>query len=71
MNRDAEVIIIFKYKDNNGDHEDMTIKDIDIKTAHKIYEKIIRQWKTKKIVRIPTHAMTIASDIIFTVAIRE
>ena len=71
MDRDAEVKVIFKVKNNDGDHEDMTIGDIDIKTAHKIYKKLIHQWKTKKVVRVPTHAVTIASDAIFMIAVRE
>ena len=71
MNRDAEVKIIFKEKDNIGDHEDMAITDIDIKTAKKIYKKLIHQWKTKRVVRIDTHAITIASDAIFMITVRN
>lgn len=41
MHKDTEVKIIFKEKDNNGDHESMTTGDVDIKTADKIYEKVI------------------------------
>lgn len=68
---DAEVKLIFKEKDKDGDHEDLTIGDIDVKTAKKIYKKLIRQWKTKKVVRISTHAITIASDAIFMIALQE
>lgn len=71
MDRDAEVKVIFKEKDKDGDHEDMTITDIDIKTAKKIYKKLIHQWKTKRVVRIDTHAITIASDAIFMIALQS
>ena len=71
MNDEAEVKIIFKNKDNDGDHEKLTIRDIDIKTAKKIYKKLIRQWKTKKVVSIPTHELTIASDAISIIAIED
>ena len=71
MDKNAEVKIIFKEKDKDGDHEDLTIGDIDIKTAKKIYKKLTHEWKTKKVVRISTHAITVASDAIFMIAIRE
>lgn len=71
MDRDAEVKVIFKDKDKDGDHEDLAITDIDIKTAKKIYKKLIHQWKTKKVVQISTHAITIASDAIFMIAVRS
>jgi len=66
---DAEVKIIFKEKDKDGDHEDLTITDIDIKRANKIYKKLIRQWKTKRVVRIATHTITVASDAIFMIVV--
>lgn len=71
MYKEAEVQVIFKDKDKDGDHEDLTIKDIDIKTAKKIYKKLIRQWKTKRAVQIFTHEITVASDAIFVIVVKS
>ena len=69
MNQKA-VVIIFKQKDTDGDHEDISLTDMEHKVARKVYKKLIHQWKHNKVVNIPGHMIVVASDAIFSIIMK-
>jgi hypothetical protein len=63
-----EIIILLKTKESDGTAE--TIKIEDLKNGKKIYRQLIKQWNKKKAISLPTHHLSVASDLVHSIFLR-
>ena len=64
-----EIIIYLKTKADDGDAENFKLTNF--KNGEKIYKQLVKQWNKKKAISLPTHCLTVASDLVHSIILRQ
>lgn len=57
--------------ESTGQHKDIAIKVLKEGKGMKYYKYLVKQWKRYKAVSLPTYALTINSDEIYTIMLEH
>lgn len=63
-----EITILLKTKKSDGTAE--TLELTRLKHGKKIYKQLIKQWNKKKAISLPTHHLSVSSDLVHSIFLR-
>ena len=63
-----EITILLKTKKSDGTAE--TLELTNLKIGKNIYRQLVKQWNKKKAISLPTHNLSVASDLVHSIFLR-
>lgn len=63
-----EITILLKTKKSDGTPE--TLELTKLKNGKKIYRQLVKQWNKKRVISLPTHHLSVASDLVHSIILR-